>query len=112
VPALSLAYACADQAAELDYQLREQLTELLASTPADPAEARLLDGVGADRQLHDSTRLDDGTTICAIPVSQDLWNRYLRHLHSGDSHASSPARGSWPWQSRSAGCGRPTFPAS
>ena len=87
VPALSLAYACADQAAELGPHLREQLTQLLTSTPADPAEARLLDGVAADRQLHDSTRLDDGTTICATPVSQDLWNRYLR---SGDSRASSP----------------------
>lgn len=105
VPALSLAYACADQADELDQHLRVQLTQLLISIPTDPAEARLLDGVAADRQLHDSTRLDDGTTICANPVSQDLWNRYLRHLHSGDLHPSSlapvstavpePVRGLW-----------------
>jgi hypothetical protein len=91
VPALSLAYACADQAAELDQHLRDQLTKLLTSTPDDPAEVRLLDGVAADRQLGDFLQLDDGTTICATPVSQDLWNRYLRHLRSGDSLASSPA---------------------
>jgi hypothetical protein len=91
VPALSLAYACADQAAELDRRLRDQLTGLLTGTPADLAEARLLDGVAADRQLRESTRLDDGTAICAAPVSQDLWNRYLRPFHSGDSPASSPA---------------------
>jgi hypothetical protein len=90
VTALSLAYACADQAAELDQGLRDQLAQLLTSTPAAPAEKRLLDGVAAHRQLHDSTSLDNGTTICATPVSQDLWNRYLRHLHSGDSHATSP----------------------
>jgi hypothetical protein len=105
VPALSLAYACADQAAELDQKVREQLSQLLAGNPADPAEERLLDGVAADRQLHDSTQLDDGTVICATPVSQDLWNRYLRHRHSGGPRASlqaptsaahsEPASGLW-----------------
>ena len=91
VPALSLAYACADQAAELDQHLRSELTRLLTSNPADPDEGRLLNAVTADRHLHDSTRLDDGTTICVTPVSQDLWHRYLRHLHSSGPHASPPA---------------------
>jgi hypothetical protein len=112
VPALSLAYACADQAGELGQHLRDQLTRLLTSTPADPAEARLLDAVAADRQLHDSTRLDGGTTICATPVSRDLWNRYLRHLRNDGLHATSPAPAPTAAPEPARGSGQPTFPAS
>lgn len=80
VPSLSLAYACASEARELDPELRDRLDRLLTTTPSDPDEIRLLDGVAAARTLHDTHALDDtGTRICAHPVPDDLWNRYATH---------------------------------
>ncbi|TDC83515.1 NACHT domain-containing protein [Actinomadura sp. 7K507] len=82
VPALSLAYACLDEAREVDLALRERLETLLATTPSDPDEIRLLDGVAAARALQDTHALDDaGTRICANPVPHELWARYAAHTH-------------------------------
>lgn len=92
--ALNLAYACAAEARELDSALRGQLDQLLSTTPTDPEEVRLLDGVVAARALQDTHSLDDSTRICAHPVSQDLWNRYAART----GHAvvqPGPATGLW-----------------
>lgn len=85
VTALDLAYTCANEARELDPMLRDRLDQLLNSTPDDPGEIRLLDGVAAARALQDTHALDDnGTRICATPVPEDLWNRYATHSgHDG-----------------------------
>ncbi|MGW2307439.1 NACHT domain-containing protein [Actinomadura luteofluorescens] len=77
VTTLSLAYACAEEARELDPELRTRLDRLLRSAPDDPEEMRLLDGVVAARALHDTRVLDNGTRICTNPVSQDLWWRFV-----------------------------------
>ncbi|WP_433329463.1 NACHT domain-containing protein [Spirillospora sp. CA-294931] len=80
VTALNLAYACAAEARELDPDLRAQLDHLLTTTPTDPDEIRLLDGIAAARALQDTHALDDECTrICAHPVSPELWNRYTAH---------------------------------
>jgi hypothetical protein len=77
VTALSLAYACLDEAREVDPALRARLDELLNTAPDDPEEIRLLDGVAAARALQDTHALDDtGTRICAHPVPDDLLARY------------------------------------
>ncbi len=93
VTALNLAYACADEASELDPALRAQLDQLLTTTPTDPDEIRLLDGVAAARDLQDTHALDDeGTRICARPISHDLWNRYAtraRHAPLATGAAAS-----------------------
>ncbi|SPT50066.1 NACHT domain-containing protein [Actinomadura madurae] len=81
VPALNLAFACADEARELDPALRDQLDRLLTTEPGDPDEVRLLDGVAAVRALQDTHALDDtGTRICAHPVDAALWNRFASRI--------------------------------
>ncbi|MEV0660745.1 NACHT domain-containing protein [Actinomadura luteofluorescens] len=95
VTALNLAYACAAEARELDPALRDRLDQLLATTPEDPDEVRLLDGVAAARALQDTRVLDDtGTRICTRPVPDDLWNRYTAHT-GNDLAAPGPAAGLW-----------------
>ncbi|MCP9979110.1 NACHT domain-containing protein [Actinomadura madurae] len=77
VPALNLAFACASEARELDPALRDRLDRLLTTTPGDPDEVRLFDGVAAARALQDTHALDEtGTRVCAHPVDAALWNRF------------------------------------
>ncbi|MEU4407295.1 NACHT domain-containing protein [Streptosporangium sp. NPDC023963] len=79
VSALHLAYSLDTEARELDPHLRDQLNQILTATPLNPEQARLLDGVTSARALHDLHTLDDGTRICAAPITCDLWNRYAAH---------------------------------
>ncbi|MFB4284445.1 NACHT domain-containing NTPase [Nonomuraea sp. MTCD27] len=96
VPALHLAYACAAEARELDPTLRAQLDQLLTITPTDPEQIRLLDGVAAARALQDTHVLDDGTRICAHPVTADLWNRYAARISTRSAGSTTgPAVGPW-----------------
>ncbi|MEU9841777.1 NACHT domain-containing protein [Actinomadura sp. NPDC048032] len=88
VTALSLAYACADEARELDPDLRSRLDLLLRTAPSDLGERRLLDGVVAARALHDTHVLDDGTRICAAPVPEDLWRRFVARTGAGPDSVS------------------------
>ncbi|MGH3243848.1 MAG: NACHT domain-containing protein [Spirillospora sp.] len=89
VAALNLAYACANEARELDPTLRTALDELLSATPDDPDEIRLLDGVAAARTLQDSHVLDNsGTRICAHPVPDALWDRYARARTRAEAEAN------------------------
>ncbi|MFI0405944.1 NACHT domain-containing protein [Actinomadura sp. 3N508] len=82
ITALSLAYACASEARELDPALRTELDRLLTVAPSDPDEIRLLDGVAAARALENTYTIDDnGTLICARPVPDDLWARYARAVN-------------------------------
>ncbi|MFI6498904.1 NACHT domain-containing protein [Nonomuraea typhae] len=76
VHALSLAFACVEVSRTLDCDLRDHLSGLLTTAPADPEEARLLNGVAASRALHETLLLPTGTRICAHRVPADLWDRY------------------------------------
>ncbi|GAA2724016.1 NACHT domain-containing protein [Actinocorallia aurantiaca] len=101
VPALSLAYACAEPPGELDHTLREQLDRFLTTTPTSPEEARLLNGVAAARALHDTHPLDTGDRLCAQPLTWDLWHRYAARagLHAPPP-SPEPATGLWPADAR------------
>lgn len=95
VTALSLAYACLDEAREVDPALRARLDELLNTTSDDPDEIRLLDGVAAARALQDTHALDGtGTRICAHPVPNELWARYASHV-GNDSNVPEPGADLW-----------------
>ncbi|WUH98686.1 NACHT domain-containing protein [Spirillospora sp. NBC_00431] len=90
VAALNLAYACAEEARELDPELRVALDELLRATPEDLDEIRLLDGVAAARALQETHALDNsGVRICAHPLSDDLWDRFDR-AHARTGTAAGP----------------------
>ncbi|MFB4306788.1 NACHT domain-containing protein [Actinomadura sp. GTD37] len=95
VTALSLAYACLDEAREVDPALRARLDELLNTTSDDPDQIRLLDGVAAARALQDTHALDDtGTRICAHPVPEELWARYASHA-GDDANVPEPGADLW-----------------
>ncbi|WP_173390982.1 NACHT domain-containing protein [Actinomadura litoris] len=94
VNALSLAYALDAQAREIDPDLREQLNQILPLTPTNPEEARLLDGIAADRLLHTTHSLPGGTRLCATPVTTDLWNRYTAHTNAPPI-VSGTTQGPW-----------------
>ncbi|MFA1538270.1 NACHT domain-containing protein [Actinomadura monticuli] len=95
VTALDLAYTCAKEARELDPALRDRLDQLLNTAPGDPDEIRLLDGVAAARALQETQALDDnGTRICANPVPDDLWDRYVSFSGPG---SGVPALGADLW---------------
>ncbi|GGK77681.1 hypothetical protein Sme01_43640 [Sphaerisporangium melleum] len=80
VRALALAFDCAEQALQVDPDVRERLEALLASGDAeeDPGRRRLLAGVMAERTLREVIWLDENTAVCARPVSRDLYDMFLR----------------------------------
>ncbi|WP_204039038.1 NACHT domain-containing protein [Acrocarpospora phusangensis] len=78
VQALSLAFACADHALDLDAESRDELDGILATAAADPSKARLVAAVIASRVLHDTVLLGSGTSLCLNPVPGDLWNEFAR----------------------------------
>lgn len=88
IPALTLAFECADVASELTPQLRERLDTLLAEA-ADPyasAERRsLAAAVIASRQLRNTIRMENGAQACAAPVSNNLYRLFLDHTNAGGS---------------------------
>ncbi|WP_171063981.1 NACHT domain-containing protein [Actinomadura soli] len=99
VTSLSLAYACADEALELEPDLRAQLDEMLTVTPTDPNEIKLFNGIAAARELHDTRTLNDnGVQLCVNTVSQDLWNRSTGQLNTSDPLTlnRAPATHWWP----------------
>jgi hypothetical protein len=83
LPALALAFDCADAASELDPELRSRLERLLsdATNPNAPDERRrLAAAVIATQQLRATVQLGDGTQVCAAPVSQDLYQLFTNQM--------------------------------
>ncbi|TQE16000.1 NACHT domain-containing protein [Streptomyces ipomoeae] len=110
VPALALAFDCADQARTVDPDVRGELEALLAppalDQPVDPARQRLLAGILATRTLRESIQLNDTTALCANAVPRALYEQFVHQeraagLHhpdlaeaaSGDGTGASPAVG-------------------
>ncbi|WP_200308791.1 NACHT domain-containing protein [Streptomyces adelaidensis] len=81
VPALALAFDCADQARTVDPDARDRLEALLAppatDRPADPAREHLLAGILATRTLHESIQLNDTTALSARPVPRALYDMFV-----------------------------------
>lgn len=97
VPALSLAFACAEHALDIDQDLRDRLDQALTAPPgAEPARVRLVAAVTASRTLHDTIRLDNGTTVCASLVTADLWNLFADHERHYGLHTPIRPSGSQP----------------
>ncbi|WP_020673012.1 NACHT domain-containing protein [Amycolatopsis nigrescens] len=80
VPALALAFDCAQHAREIDPALRESLDRLLESCyepDIDPRRRRLMAHVMVTRHLRHLTPTDGVARICARPISVDIYRLFL-----------------------------------
>lgn len=90
VPALALAFDCAEEARTVDPDTRSRLEALLTSPapgqPRDPARARLIAGILATRALRETVRIDDTTAMCAQPVPHDLYMMFVNEEEAAGRH--------------------------
>ncbi|MEU6222425.1 NACHT domain-containing protein [Streptomyces sp. NPDC047042] len=90
VPALALAFDCADEARTVDPDTRAQLEALLAPAapgqPRDAARARLVAGILATRALRETIRIDDTTALCAQPVPYALYMAFVNEEEAAGRH--------------------------
>ena len=87
IPALSLAFECADLVGdELNPELRKRLDTLLsdaANPSASPERRTLAAAVIASRQLGPTFRLPDDTQVCIAPVSWQLYQLFIEQMQVG-----------------------------
>jgi NACHT domain len=79
IPALALAFDCADQGSEFAEDLRDRLEGLLAdvSSPTTTQERRhLVTGVLLTRHLQQRIRTSVGTRICIRPITASLYQLF------------------------------------
>lgn len=95
VPALALAFECADQARTVDPEVRDRLENLVVAGGPDPAgleRPRLLVGIVATHALRETIQLDDTTALCARPVPRTVYRHFVREereagrFHPGPDH--------------------------
>ncbi|TVZ95112.1 NACHT domain-containing NTPase [Streptomyces sp. BK340] len=90
VPALALAFDCAEEARTVDPDVRGRLEALLAppepGRPRDPARARLVAGILATRALRETIRIDDTTALCARPVPHSLYMAFVSEEEAAGRH--------------------------
>jgi hypothetical protein len=90
VPALALAFDCADEARTVDPDTRARLEALLTppapGEPRDPARARLVAGILATRALRETIRIDDTTALCARPVPYALYAAFVHEEEAAGRH--------------------------
>ncbi|MFD2688794.1 NACHT domain-containing protein [Streptomyces phyllanthi] len=94
VPALALAFDCADQARTVDPETRDRLDALLAppapGQSVDPTRQRLLAGIQATRILRETIQLDDTTALCARPVPNALYDLFVSEERAAGRHHPVP----------------------
>lgn len=104
IPALTLAFDCAEASTEIDPDLRERLEaeHRRAFEPGCPAgHRRLIAGVAATRLTRLTLTTGAGTKICARPVPADLYWLFLADTQAPppdspcDPRADQPAIGIW-----------------
>jgi hypothetical protein len=104
IPALTLAFDCADASTEIDPELRRRLDAERARAyqpDCSPAHRRLIAGVQVARLVRQTLSSDAGTRICARPVPADLYWLFLADTaapqpdHRCDPDAEQPAIGIW-----------------
>ena len=89
VPALALAFDCAEEAGELSEVLRGQLEDIRAaglSHDADPQRRRLMTGVTIARHLRRVIYGDDGARICAQPITTGIYQYFLEDMAAHGQH--------------------------
>jgi hypothetical protein len=109
IPALTLAFDCADAGTEIDPDLRQRLEaeRQRAFEPDCPADhRRLIAGVLATRLMHRPLTTAAGTRICARPVPADLYWLFLADTQAPqpdspcDPRSGQPVTGAWGTQAR------------
>jgi hypothetical protein len=88
IPAMTLAFECADTGSELAPEFRQRLDEARAEAfqdGCDPARRRLIAGVMAGRLARQSVTVSTGARICTRPVPVGLYWLFLQ-----DSQAPPP----------------------
>lgn len=109
VPALTLAFDCADASAELDPELRRRLDaeRQRAFEPDCPAgHRRVIAGVEAARHVRQTLPTAAGTRVCARAVPGDLYWLFLADTRVPqpdspcDPRAGQPATGVWGTEAR------------
>ncbi|MEV7200271.1 NACHT domain-containing protein [Streptomyces griseoluteus] len=90
VPALALAFDCAEEARTVDPDTRSRLESLLTppgpNEPRDPPQARLVAQILATRSLRETVRIDDTTTLCARPVPPELYAAFVNEERAAGRH--------------------------
>ncbi|ONI83362.1 hypothetical protein ALI22I_33080 [Saccharothrix sp. ALI-22-I] len=79
VTALSLAFDCAERAAELAPRLRKRLDDLLDPKTDDPERRRLIAGVMLTRHQREKIQVRDGIFIGTKPITNVLYALYREH---------------------------------
>ncbi len=80
LPALTLAFDCAEQAGELAEHLQDKLDSLLVeglAPSADPQLRRLMIGVTVARYLRHVVDTDSGTRVCSQAVTANIYQLFL-----------------------------------
>jgi hypothetical protein len=94
VPALALAFDCAEEAGELAEDLRDQLESIRAaglSRDADPQRRRLMTGITITRQLRRVIYGDSGVRVCAQPVPASIYQYFLEDMAARGQHCPPDA---------------------
>ncbi|MFD7883509.1 NACHT domain-containing protein [Streptomyces bauhiniae] len=98
VPALALAFDCAEEARTVEPDTRSRLESLLTppgpDEPRDPAQARLMAQILATRSLRETVRIDDTSTLCARPVPHELYAAFVHEERAVRRHHSVPSQSS------------------
>lgn len=80
LPALTLAFDCAEEAGELSENLQDKLDSLLVqglAPEADPQLRRLMVGVTVARHLRHVIDADTGTRVCGRAITSDIYRLFL-----------------------------------
>lgn len=110
IPALTLAFDCAQASTEIDPDLRQRLEaeRQRAFDPDCPAEhRRLIAGVLATRLTRETLTTAAGTRLCALPVPADLYWLFVADTQEPqpdgpcDPRADQPVTGVWGSQAQS-----------
>ncbi|WP_367136059.1 NACHT domain-containing NTPase [Saccharothrix sp. HUAS TT1] len=76
VTALSLAFDCAEHAAELAPRLRGQLDDVLDPTTRDPERRKLIAGVMVARHQRQTIKVGDGVFLATRPITNAVYALY------------------------------------
>ncbi|WP_237110346.1 NACHT domain-containing NTPase [Nonomuraea sp. MG754425] len=98
VPALSLAFDCQQEAAELAPELRARLDDLL-SDPA-PALRRVMSEVAVARSLRRVVTIGRDTEVCAVPVPVGLYRRFVLDEATAGRYRRPDGMREWPADDR------------